>query len=157
MTHVKVMRILFLIPVIGFLFYITVFRSLNVGTDYLMYYNFYVRGDYIEIFDFFIVLIYDMARNKGDFIFFTFSITGLFMIFNLWAIKKISHNFFVSFTFFILSFYYFYIYNGMRQAVAISLIFMAVYYVQKDRLKIKDLLLYTFFMILAILFHVSAI
>lgn len=157
MTHVKALRILFLIPVIGFLFYITVFRSLNVGTDYSMYYNFYIRGDYVEIFDFFIVLIYDFARSEGNFLLFTFILTSLFLIFNLWAIKKNSNNFFVSFTFFILSFYFFYVYNGMRQAVAISIIFMAIYYVQKDKLNVKHMFFYGFFMILATLFHFSAI
>lgn len=157
MTHVKVMRILFLIPVIGLLFYITVFRSLDVGTDYSMYYGFYLRGDYEHIFDFFINLIYDLARSEGNFLLFTFTVTGLFLFFNLWAIKKISYNFYVSFTLFILSFYFFYIYNGMRQAVAISLIFMAICYIQKEKLKIKDLLLYFTFIVLAILFHFSSI
>lgn len=157
LTHVKVLRTLFLIPVIGVLFYMTVFRSLNVGTDYSMYYNFYLRGNYESFFDFFIVLIYDFAREKGNFLVFTFITTALFLIFNLWAIKRISYNFFVSFTIFILSFYFFYIYNGMRQAVAISLIFMAIYYIRKEELKVKDVFLYIICMLSAVLFHFSAI
>lgn len=156
-THVKTLRTLFLIPVIGILFYLTVFRSLNVGTDYSMYYNFYLRGNYDSYFDYFIILIYDFARAEGNFLLFTFIITALFLIFNLWAIKRISYNFFVSFTIFVLSFYFFYIYNGMRQAVAISLIFMAVYYIRKEELKIKDIFLYLSFIVVAILFHFSAV
>lgn len=156
-THLDIMRLVFLIPVIGFLFYISVFRSLNVGADYSMYYSFYINGDYAENFDYFIVLIYDFARQEGDFLIFTFILTGLFIAFNLLAIKKLSYNFFVSFIFFILSFYFFYIFNGMRQAVAISIIFLGIYYIQKEQLKIKDFLLYLLLIILAMQFHFSAV
>ncbi|MFD1031919.1 EpsG family protein [Metaplanococcus flavidus] len=157
MTYLKALGFVFLIPFIVFLFYITVFRSLHIGTDYSMYYGFYLRGDYARFFDYFIILIFDFARSQGNFLIFTFIVTGLFLIFNLWAIRRISYNFFVSFTIFILSFYFFFIYNGMRQAVAISLIFMAIYYIQKKELKVRDMLRYFFFMILASLFHFSAI
>lgn len=156
-THVKAMRGLLLVPVIAYLFYMTVFRAFSVGTDYIMYRNFFIRGDYTEQFDYFIVLIYDFARNEGDFLVFTFIITSLFLIFNLVAIRKITYNFFISFTFFVLSFYFFYVFNGMRQAVAISVIFLAVYFIQKEKMKIRDVLAYLLLIAIAVQFHISAL
>lgn len=155
-THLKAIRALLLIPLIGFLFFLTVFRSFNVGTDYSMYYLFFSRGDYAQSFDLFIILIYDFARNRGDFLLFTYIITGLFLLFNLIAIKKITFNFLVSFTFFILSFYFFYIFNGMRQAVAISVVFIAIYFIQKEKMRAKDYFLYFVLILMAAQFHVSA-
>lgn len=157
LTHVKLMRIILVIPIIIFLYFLTVFRSLNVGTDYSMYHHLYFNGKYVEVFDYFIILVYDLARDKGDFLFFTFILTALFLLFNLIAIKKISHSFYISFTFFILSFYFFYIYNGMRQAVAISIIFLGIYFIQKEKLKVKDFLLYVLLIFIAMQFHFSAI
>lgn len=156
-THIKVMRAVMIIPIIGFLFFITIYRSLEVGTDYLMYYNFYLKGDYVDLFDFFVVIIYDFARHERNFLVFTFILTSLFLFFNVLAIKKISRSFYVSFTFFILSFYYFYIYNGMRQAVAISIIFFGIYFIQKEKLNVKDFLFYTLLICMAMQFHFSAI
>ncbi|SDI33682.1 EpsG family protein [Planococcus glaciei] len=156
-THVKAMRGLLLIPIIGYLMYLAIFRSLNVGTDYEMYYNFYVNGEYTEKFDLFIVLIYDFARNEGNFLFFTFIITSLFLLFNLLAIKKITYNFFVSFTIFVLSFYFFFVFNGMRQAVAIAVVFSAVYFVQKEQMRMRDFLAFILLIFVAAQFHVSAI
>ncbi|WKA53962.1 EpsG family protein [Planococcus shixiaomingii] len=157
MTHLKLMQLIFLIPIIIFLFFMTVLRSINVGIDYPMYHSFYVNGDYGKYFDYLIILIYDFARQEGNFLIFTAMITGLFLMFNLMAIKKVSYNFFVSFTFFILSYYFFYVFNGMRQAVAISVVFLGITYILKKQLKTKDFLVYLLLIILAMQFHHSAI
>ncbi|MFD1862007.1 EpsG family protein [Planococcus chinensis] len=156
-THLKVMRVLLLIPIICYLLYLAIFRSLDVGTDYKMYHNFYLTGEYAEKFDFFVVMIYELAHHEGNFLIFTFLITGLFLIFNLLAIKKITYNFFVSFTLFILSFYFFFVFNGMRQAVAIAVIFLAVYFIQKEHMKKKDFLIFLSLVFIAMQFHFSAI
>ncbi|MGK7376321.1 EpsG family protein [Planococcus sp. 1R117A] len=157
LTHLKIFRFFLLIPIIVYFFFLALFRSLNVGTDYSMYYEVYVNGKYTEHFDFFIILIYEFARQENNFLIFTFIITGLFITFNLLAIKKTCYNFFVSFTFFVLSFYFFYVLNGMRQAVAISILFLGIYYIRKEQFKLKDLLLYILLIFLAKQFHFSAV
>ena len=73
---------------------------------------------------------------------------GLFMV----AIYKLSSDCYLSVFSFITFMFYFVSFNAVRQSIAISLVVLAYYYIKTDRLK-----LFVLMVILATLFHSSAI
>lgn len=130
---------------------IAVFKGVEVGTDYPMYYGFFLYSFYEE-FEPGIRFIYYTAVRYDHFLIFSFSIYFLIIFFVFKGIKENSPNYLISILLFIITFMYFNSYNQLRQMIAASIIFCFANYIVANN-KIK----FVFVILLALLFHDSAI
>ncbi|MGD6816609.1 EpsG family protein [Metabacillus sp. 113a] len=130
------------------------FKGIEVGSDYPMYYNFFVNQSYGGI-ELGVQFIFNLVAQFNSFVIFSFVVYFIFLNFIFQGIKKNTPNYLISVLVLILSYTYFASYNQIRQMIAVSLIFCFVeYLVTNNRFdKIKFLLI----IFIAFLFHTSAI
>ncbi|ADF37977.1 EpsG family protein [Priestia megaterium] len=133
---------------------LAVFKGVTVGTDYPMYYNFFVYETYEGIIETGIASIYDLAVKYNNFLIFSLCVYSLFIFFIFKGIKVNSPNYLISILFFVLTYTYFTGYNQLRQMIAVSMLFCFVGYLISNK-KI-DKIKYIVVILLALLFHKSA-
>ncbi|MGF9856554.1 EpsG family protein [Priestia endophytica] len=133
---------------------LAVFRDIDVGTDYGMYYSFFMNESYSGA-EVGIGYLYDLAVKYDSFLIFSTGIYLIFLFFVFRAIRKNCPNYIISLLFFVITYLYFTSYNQLRQIVAASLIFYFItYLLNNNRLnKLKFLIV----VLVALLFHNSAI
>lgn len=129
-------------------------KGVGVGVDYPMYYGFFLNKSYSEI-EPGIRFFYDLAIKYDNFFVFSIGIYSLFLFFIFMGIRKHSPNYLISVLFFLLTYIYLNSYNQLRQMLAVSIIFCFV----NDLLTNKktDKIKYFFIILIALLFHNSAI
>lgn len=134
------------------LWLLAVFKGLTVGTDASMYYQFFKSENY-EIFEPGISFIYNIANKYNNYILFSFIVYLIFLFFISKGIEKNCPNYLISILFFILTYVYLTSFNQVRQLIAVSLIFCFINFLlsKKDRYKFVVIIL------IALLFHRSAI
>ncbi|MBZ6489057.1 EpsG family protein [Priestia aryabhattai] len=130
------------------------FKGVGVGTDYPMYYNFFLNKSYNDV-EYGISFIYDVSIKYNNFLVFSFLIYFLFLFFIFQGIKKNCPNYLISILMFIFTYTYFTSYNQLRQMIAVSIIFCFVNYLISNRKLIK--IKYLVVILIALLFHNSAI
>ncbi|MBY0196838.1 EpsG family protein [Priestia megaterium] len=133
---------------------LAVCKGINVGTDYRMYYNFFLHQSYDGV-ELGISTIYDISVKYHNFFLFALCIYFIFLFFIFWGIKKNSPNYLISILVFILTHVYFTGYNQLRQIIAVAIIFAFVSYLVSD--KKFDKFKYIIVILVALLFHNSAI
>ncbi|MEK5361891.1 EpsG family protein [Peribacillus castrilensis] len=133
---------------------LAVFKGVNVGTDYPMYYRFFLNGSYIDL-EPGISFFYALAAEYDNFFIFSFCIYLVFLFFIFQGIKKNSPNYLISILLFILMFIYYSSYNGLRQMISVSIIFCFVTYIVSNQK--KDRIKFLFIILIALMFHNSAI
>jgi hypothetical protein len=158
------------------LFFVTIFRSIKVGTDYANYrlsYSLYKKVDFFDTFKIsFIKYFSNQVQNhliisfeplyslfvnlskKVGFSFFQFNIliTLFYLILVFLLFKNISKNWRFNIFLFYVLFYYFMFLNTSRQALAIPFVFLSLKYFEK-----KNILKSLFFIFTAIGFHFNTI
>lgn len=133
---------------------LAVLKGVEVGVDYPMYYGFFLYQSYTDL-EKGIIFIYDLAVKYDNFFVFSFGIYSLFLFFIFAGIKRNSANYLISLMFFLLTYTYLNSYNQIRQMIAVSIIFCFVHYLVTTK-KI-DKIKFIFVILLALLFHNSAI
>lgn len=123
----------------------------GIGTDY--YYYVKVFRDHIQLeYGYYLlnIIAANIYNNPATIFFFSSLITMTFVTLGLLAYKsQIS----VPLGFFVFMFlYYLLSYNAVRQMVAVSIVFYAIQFIYK-----KQYLLYALLVLLAVLFHVTAV
>ncbi|WP_426272409.1 EpsG family protein [Exiguobacterium sp. R-17] len=139
-----------------FLFYMSVYRSLSVGTDTQSYYNYFWNKSYLILFETAIISIYKIIEHSNDFTYFFIICFVIVYGFSLFALKKNMYNFWISYSLFILSFLFFLSYNAVRQSMAISIIFFAMQFIIGNKTSNQSYIKYICLVYIATLFHVSA-
>lgn len=134
---------------------LAVFKGVNVGVDYPMYYDFFLHKTYIGLIEPGVSFIYDVAERYDNFFIFSFCIYFLILFFIFQGIKRNSPNYLISILLFIVMYVYFTSYNQLRQMIAVSIIFCFVNYLLTN--KKTDRIKYLFVILIALLFHNSAI
>jgi hypothetical protein len=150
---IKSINWLFVLFVFFSLFLLAYGRDIRVGTDYYLYQSFYVSRLYKE-FDPFIVMIYDIAHYFDQFRIVTALSSIIFLTSFFYLQKKYAYSI-VNFTFFfVTSFLYFFFLNGLRQALAMAVLWIGLMLLDKSRK--KSLFYYFIIVLIAGQFHVSA-
>lgn len=145
---------IFITSIFIFLFFLSYFRGINVGTDYFLYYRFFQTELYKEFFDPFIVKMFDVSVYFDDFRIITLISTIIFLTIFFYLQKKFAYNP-VNFTLmFVLSFLYFFFLNGLRQALAMSILWIGLMCLKQPNLKGK--IKFVVMVIIAAQFHISA-
>lgn len=131
-------------------------RNTTVGTDYGMYYSWFDHLPTIitEIGIRYIYIISSIFNNPK---LITGISTCIFLVFMFHGIKKMSIQTTTAIFFFISSYLIFFILNGMRQAISISILFLGFYIIKEKSFSFKWLLAFSFMIFLASLFHTSGI
>jgi hypothetical protein len=147
--------VIFLIFVL--LFFVSSFRGDQVGTDtssYLIIFNDFSNGflSYSRLEIGFQSLMYltKLFFNNQYAILYTTSFLILF--FTFLGVKKNSRNFWFSIFLFVSLYYFYNSFNGIRQYIAIAIIFYGITFINKQKP-----FFYLFFVIFASLFHTSAL
>lgn len=134
---------------------LAVFKGVEVGTDYPMYYDFFVKKSYVGIVEPGVSFIYSLAIKYNSFLVFSLCVYILFIFFMFKGIQKNCPNYLISVLVFILTYTYLTSYNQLRQMIAVSILFCCVNYVVSN--KYRDKLKYLVVILLAYLFHTSAL
>jgi len=134
---------------------LSVFKGVGVGVDYPMYYGFYLYKTYIGLIEPGVSFIYDLAVRFDTFYVFSFGVYFIFLLFIFLGMKRHLPNYLIGLLFFLLTYTYLNSYNQIRQMIAVSIIFCFVHYLITDK-KI-DKLKYVIIILIALLFHNSAI
>ncbi|MBP1943290.1 hypothetical protein J2Z26_003068 [Bacillus luteolus] len=127
----------------------------NVGVDYPMYYGFFLQENYHALLEPGINFIYDIAVHFDSFYIFAASVYFLFLFFILLGIWRNSPNYLISIFLFIIMHIYYNAFNQIRQLIAVSIIFCFAHILVSN--KKLDKLIYFSILLLALLFHNSAI
>jgi len=130
-------------------------KGIQVGIDYPMYYGFFLQKSYIGLIEPGVSFLYKIAEKYNNFYVFSFSVYFLFLVFIFLGIKRNTPNYLISIFLFIIMHIYFNSYSQIRQLIAVSIIFCFVNYLITN--KISDKIKYVFIILLALLFHHSAI
>lgn len=133
---------------------IATFKGVDVGTDYPMYYNYFLTENYSGS-EFGIYFIYDIAVKYNNFLVFSFCIYFLFLTFIYFGIKNNCPNYLISILLFILNYVYYSSFNTLRQMIAVSIIFCFINVLLANK-RIKRIV-FIFIILLAFLFHRSAL
>ncbi|WP_413360105.1 EpsG family protein [Robertmurraya sp. 2P01SA] len=137
------------------LLYLAAFKGAEVGVDYPMYVSFFMHKTYIGLLEPGISFIYHLADKYNSFYVFSTMIYSIFLMFIFYAVKKNTPNYLISIFLFIIMHIYFNSFNQVRQLVAVSIIFCFAHLVSSE--KKFDRLKYIFVVLIAMLFHDSAI
>ena len=130
------------------------FRHKNVGTDYAMYYGWFWDPQEVEPgFKF----IYGIARTLDNPYLVPGISTAIFVIFMLLGFKRLKLEFTTAILFFVISYFSFYILNGMRQAVACSIIFYGLNFIKDQGMTKGNVIKLLLILFIAQLFHPSAV
>ncbi|MFD2442784.1 EpsG family protein [Bacillus sp. CGMCC 1.16607] len=131
------------------------FKGISVGVDYPMYYGFFLHKHYIGLLEPGVSVIYDIAVRYNSFYIFSIGVYFLFLFFIFYGIRKNSPNYLISIFFFVIMHIYYNGYNQIRQLISVSILFcFANYLISNKRM---DKIKYIFVILLALLFHNSAI
>lgn len=148
----------FWVPFLTLVFFSSA-RSYLVGTDtssYTFDFRNQVNLDYYEFNDNveygYQILEYFTLNVTHNYFWLLFITSTIFVYFHLRTIKNISVNYTLSIFFFITLGFYTFLFNGLRQALAMSLCFFALPYFLE-----KKFYQYFFIVILASFFHISSI
>lgn len=101
--------------------YIEYFQSLKIGMNLT----------YIEVGNRLIIRIIAGLCNNPTVMFIVYALISVLPVF--WVIKKESKNVHLSIIVYIGMMYYFFSFNAMRQGAAMSLVFVAIYYLKKNK------------------------
>ena len=135
-------------------FILAVFKGITVGTDSSMYYSFFLSKSY-SIVEPGVGFFYDLAVRFDQFLIFQIGCYTIMLFFIYYGIKKYSPNYLISILLFLLMHIYYTGYNQLRQMIAASIVFCFVNYLLSD--KKTDKFKFIFIILLALLFHNSAI
>lgn len=152
--YIKTINWLFVSVIYFILALLSYFRGINVGTDYSLYYSFYESGLFEDYFDPFIVIIFNFAVHLDEFRFITLISTGVFLTVFFMLQKKYAYSI-VNFTFlFVTTFVFFFFLNGLRQAVAMSVLWIGL--MKLGNKSKKDVFFLIIIIIIAAQIHISA-
>lgn len=152
--YIRTINWIFFILIFLGLFFLAYFRGIEVGTDYSLYYSFFYSKLYKEFFDPFIVIIFSIADLFNDFRWVTIVSTLVFLSMFYYMQKKYAYSI-VNFLFlFLTSFVFFFFLNGLRQALAMAVLWIGLMALIKGRK--KDVIIYIIIVIIAAQFHISA-
>lgn len=145
----------FLLAIFALFFLIATYRNINIGTDTEMYFGFYLHEGYEKILEPGFRYIYYLARYMGDFKYWLAITSGLVLIFIYIGIKRNTSNYLIATFFYFSTFTYFFVFNGIRQAIAASILF-AFLDILVDK-GLKKILVFFSLILVMMLFHNSAI
>jgi len=136
------------------LFVISAYRGLEVGTDTINYYSHYLiiqSGCNLNLEPFWVILLKIISFFNGDYqdVLIVSSCLVLFPIF--FVIYKKSKNPQLSLFLYYTLYFYFYSFNITRQSIASSLVFVAIYFLSES-----DIKKFVFLVLMAGGFHYSA-
>lgn len=152
----KILKSLIIIFLFFIFLYFSINRSFYLGTDGKMYYIFYWLEHYRLYFDNGINLIYDLALYLNDYKYFLF-ITSLIFLVGMFISIKINTNYvWTSLFLFCSSFLYLMSFNAIRQSLAISIIFLSIYFIGKNKIRYYDFIFFIIFIFIASEFHISS-
>lgn len=152
--------IVILFNVILFVFY--VFRSIFVGSDYKTYYSWFQLLTPYQLQNRFVepgyIFLNRLAQNCNNFLIISLVIyfvcaLGLFLL-----CRQLNLDIFLALAFFILTYFYFFMFNGIRQFLALGILCIGLYCIFKfnGHIFVKYLLFFLIVMI-ARLFHNTSI
>ncbi|MEG9295982.1 EpsG family protein [Mangrovibacillus sp. Mu-81] len=133
---------------------IAVTRGVEVGTDYTLYYNFFYNKLFNENFDTFVIWIYSVAHHFEEFRIFTLITSFLFLFIFYLIQKNYSYDKVTFTTLFVISYLYYFSFNGIRQALAMGFLWLGIMILRSN--KVKSYIYFLLFVFVAAQFHISA-
>ncbi|PEF41075.1 hypothetical protein CON84_01745 [Bacillus sp. AFS094228] len=156
-VYIKCINWLFIFCIFIFLFFLSYMRGINVGTDYYLYFNFFNKLMYKEYFDLGIRFIYDIANYFNDFRIITIIATLVFLLIFYYLQNKYSYSVVNFIYMFVISFLFFFFLNGLRQAIAIAILWIGLLSLSENKNKKRELFLFFLIVVIAAQFHISAV